>query len=143
MFNTKRTERTLSTDTHDNTSLISRDTIIRGDVHFKGRLHLEGCIEGAVSATDQDAVLTIGSAGVVQGDLHVPQIVIHGQVHGEIHASAHLELAGEARVTGDAHYRNLVIAAGAQINGRMRHDAVEPVQELGAPISLIDHAASR
>jgi cytoskeletal protein CcmA (bactofilin family) len=130
MLNRKRNERTPAS--HD-TSLIARGTIIRGDVHFSGTLHLDGRIEGAVLAEENGAVFTLSENGVVQGEIHVPHAIINGQVHGNIHAGERLELAAEARISGDVHYRTLEMAAGAQVNGRMSHQASEPPRELPAP----------
>jgi cytoskeletal protein CcmA (bactofilin family) len=130
MLNRKRSERTSAS--HD-TSLIARGTVIRGDVHFSGTLHLDGRVEGAVLAEEEQAVFTLSENGVVQGEVRVPQAIINGQVLGDIHASERLELAPQARVTGDVHYRTLEMAAGAQVNGRISHYAVEMPRELPAP----------
>ena len=130
MLNRKRSER--SPTSHD-TSLIARGTVIRGDVHFSGTLHLDGRIEGVVLAEEEHAVFTLSENGVVQGEVRVPHAIINGQVLGDIHASDRLELAQQARVTGDVHYRTLEMAAGAQVNGRISHQAVELPRELPAP----------
>jgi cytoskeletal protein CcmA (bactofilin family) len=130
MLNRKRAERTPAS--HD-TSLIARGTLIRGDVRFSGTLHLDGRIEGSVQAEEQGAVFTLSENGIVQGEIRVPHAIINGHVQGDIHASDRLELAPEARVTGDVHYRTLEMAAGAQVNGRMSHHAAELPRELPAP----------
>ncbi|WP_430391859.1 bactofilin family protein [Dyella sp. 20L07] len=130
MLSRKRSERTPIS--HD-TSLIARGTVIRGDVHFSGTLHLDGRIEGAVLAEEGGAIFTLSENGIVQGEIRVPHAVINGHVHGDIHAGDRLELASEARITGDVHYRTLEMAAGAQVNGRMSHQAVEQPRELPAP----------
>ena len=120
MLNRRRTDR--ANDSHD-TSLIARGAILRGDLHFSGALHLDGCIEGAVLAEGDDAVFTLSENGRVQGDIRVPHAVINGQVQGDIHVSNKLELSTHARVVGDVHYSLLEMAVGAQVNGRMTHAA--------------------
>lgn len=130
MLNRKRSERTPTS--HD-TSLIARGTVIRGDVRFSGTLHLDGRIEGLVLADESGAVFTLSENGVVQGEIRVPHAIINGQVHGDIHAAERLELAPEARISGDVHYRTLEMAAGAQVNGRMSHQSTEAPRELPAP----------
>lgn len=130
MLNRKRSER--SPTSHD-TSLIARGTVIRGDVHFSGTLHLDGRVEGIVLAEEEHAVFTLSENGVVQGEVRVPHAIINGQVLGDIHASERLELAAQARVAGDVHYRTLEMAAGAQVNGRISHYATEAPRELPAP----------
>lgn len=130
MLNRKRTER--SSTSHD-TSLIARGTVIRGDVRFSGTLHLDGRIEGSVQAEEDGAVFTLSENGVVQGEIRVPHAIINGHVLGDIHAGERLELAPEARISGDVHYHTLEMAAGAQVNGRMSHQATEAPRELPAP----------
>jgi cytoskeletal protein CcmA (bactofilin family) len=130
MLNRKRPDRT---PTNHDTSLIARGTIIRGDVSFSGALHLDGRIEGAVLAEENGAVFTLSENGMVQGEIRVPQAVINGHVHGDIHVAERLELAPEARVIGDVHYRTLEMAAGAQVNGRISHQATDVPRELPAP----------
>ena len=137
MLNRRRTDRAPSAS--NDTSLIARGTIIRGDVRFSGALPLDGRIEGAVLAEGEDAVFTLSEHGQVQGEIHVPHAIINGQVHGDIHAGERLELAPQARVAGDVHYRTLEMAAGAQVNGRMSHraDIVVP-RELPSPGTLAE-----
>lgn len=96
---------------HDNhsstsrdTSLIARGTIIRGDVCFSGALHLDGCIEGCVQGTGDDAGVALSEHGQVRGDIRVPHAVINGQVHGDVFVTKRSELASQARVTGDVTY---------------------------------------
>lgn len=116
------------------TSLIARGTSITGDVHFGGALHLDGTIEGAVLAeADSEAVFTLSAEGEVTGEVRVPNAVINGVVKGNIHAAARLELAAQARVEGDVHYRVLEMAAGAEVNGRMVHQGKEPPRQLTGP----------
>jgi cytoskeletal protein CcmA (bactofilin family) len=134
MLNRKRPERTPAAHASD-TSLIARGTVIRGDVRFSGTLHLDGQIEGSVLAEEDGAVFTLSENGIVKGEIRVPHAIINGRVQGDIHAGERLELAPEARIIGDVHYRTLEMAAGAQVNGRMSHQATELPRELPAPLA--------
>ncbi|HEU4665653.1 MAG TPA: polymer-forming cytoskeletal protein [Dokdonella sp.] len=113
-------------------TLIAAGTTIRGDVHFSGGLHLEGVVEGSISAEGDDAVLTLSDKGRVNGEVRVSNAVVNGTVNGDIFAAARLELAGNARVTGNVHYKVLEMAAGAQVNGKMLYQA-EPQRRLLSP----------
>ncbi|MGN2253170.1 polymer-forming cytoskeletal protein [Frateuria sp. GZRe12] len=130
MFNRRRTDRA---DGSNDTSLIARGTVIRGDLRFSGALHLDGRIEGTVLADGEDAVFTVSEYGQVQGDVHVPHVIVNGAVQGDIHAGERLELAPLARITGDVHYRTLEMAGGAQVNGRMSHRVEAVARELPSP----------
>ncbi|GLQ52451.1 polymer-forming cytoskeletal protein [Dyella flava] len=116
------------------TSLIAHGTTIRGDVRFSGTLHLDGRIEGCVLGEGPNALFTLSEHGHVQGEVRVPHAMINGQVTGDIYASERLELAAQARVTGDVRYNSLEMTSGAQVNGRMAHQGEGHVQrELPAP----------
>jgi cytoskeletal protein CcmA (bactofilin family) len=113
-------------------TLIAEGTTIRGDVHFGGGLHLEGLIDGSISAEGPDSVLTLSDKGRVNGEVRVANAVINGTVHGDIFVGERLELAGNARIEGNVHYKLLEMAAGAQINGKMLYQS-EPPRRLPAP----------
>ncbi|WNL46512.1 polymer-forming cytoskeletal protein [Dyella sp. BiH032] len=134
MLNRKRSNDRASTS-HD-TSLIARGTVIQGDLRFSGALHLDGRIEGAVLGDGPDAVFTLSEHGYVQGDIRVPHAIINGHVQGDIHIEERLELAPLARIHGDVHYKMLEMSAGAQVNGRMSHQAGDATRELPAPEDL-------
>ncbi|HEY0178258.1 MAG TPA: polymer-forming cytoskeletal protein [Dokdonella sp.] len=107
-------------------TLIAEGTKIRGDVHFSGGLHLEGVIDGSVSADGADAVLTLSEKGRINGEVRVSNAVVNGTVNGDVFVGERLELAGNARVEGNIHYKVLEMAAGAQINGKMLYQAESP-----------------
>ena len=110
------------------TTLIAEGTVIRGDVEFSGGLHLDGLIEGAVSAEGVDAVLRLSDRGRVTGEIRASNAVINGQVHGDIVVAERLELAAGARIEGNVYYKVLEMAAGAQVNGKMIYQAEAPRQ---------------
>jgi cytoskeletal protein CcmA (bactofilin family) len=119
------------------TTLIAEGTVIRGDVEFSGGLHLDGRIEGAISAEGADAVLTLSDKGQVKGEIRASNAVINGLVRGDIVVSERLELASGARIEGNVYYKTLEMAAGAQVNGQMVYQTDPPRQlprpEMSAP----------
>jgi cytoskeletal protein CcmA (bactofilin family) len=134
MLNRKRNDR--SPTTSPDTSLIAHGTVIRGDLRFRGALHLDGRIEGAVLGEGDDAVFTLSEQGQVQGEIRVPHAVINGHVTGDVYVSVRLELAAQARIDGDLRYHTMEMAAGAQVNGRIARQADETPRELPSPSAL-------
>jgi len=115
-------------------TILGKDTLIRGDVIFGGGLHLDGQVEGNVlaSADDARATLTVSEEGRIHGDVHVANIILNGAIHGDVYATERVELAEQARVTGKVHYRLLEMAMGAEVNGELvREDEVAPSTEPG------------
>lgn len=134
MFSSSNNQRKPAEQHGADTSLIAAGTAITGDVHFSGALHLDGRIEGSVQADDDSqAVFTLSAEGEVAGEIRVPNAVINGTVRGDIYAAERLELAAQARVDGDVHYRVLEMAAGAEVNGRMVHEGSAPQRRLTGP----------
>jgi cytoskeletal protein CcmA (bactofilin family) len=121
------------------TTLIAAGTFIRGDIQFKGHLHVDGIVEGAIRGETAQAVLTLSEHAKVSGELQAPHIVINGTVAGDVTASNRLELASNARVEGNVYYKVLEMSAGAQINGKMVHRA-EPPRQLPKPEAEIASA---
>ncbi|MBK7144114.1 MAG: polymer-forming cytoskeletal protein [Xanthomonadales bacterium] len=126
---------TMSIDT-----LIGAKTRIKGDISFSGGFRVDGHVVGTViSDGAPDAVLTISDQGSVEGEVRAPHVIINGVMKGDVIASERVELAAQARVHGNVHYKVLEMA-GAQITGRVvRED--EPRKQLPRPEAVKPEAA--
>ena len=127
MFRSDKRDRVMTTIS----TLIAAGTKIQGDVGFEGGLHLEGRIEGTVTAQTPGAVLTQSDKGSVKGRVRVFNAVINGSIEGDLHVSERLELGATARISGNVYYKVLEMTAGAQINGAMIHEGEAPRQLTG------------
>ena len=105
-------------------SLVGRHTEIHGDVKYSGGLHIDGRVKGNVIAQgDGKSMLSISEEGVIEGDVHVSNIILNGQVIGNVYASERVELAPNARVTGNVYYNLIEMAMGSEVNGNLVHQA--------------------
>ncbi len=104
-------------------SLIGQQTELEGDVLFSGGFHVDGKIKGNIRAHDSASLLTVSDHGVVEGEVRVPNIVLNGTIIGDVHASEKIELAANARVTGNVYYNLIEMAAGAEVNGNLVRQA--------------------
>ncbi len=69
-------------------TLIGKGTVVRGDMHFIGGLHIDGRIEGNVVAGDNDgAALVLSEGGEVQGEVHAPNMMLNGSVEGDVYSA--------------------------------------------------------
>ncbi len=116
----KRTKRkTTRIDT-----LVGPNTELRGDVQFSGGLHVDGTIKGNVTAVDDpSSVVSVSERGTIEGEVKVNFIVLNGTVVGDVHAHEHIELASNARVTGNVYYNLIEMAMGAEVNGQLVHES--------------------
>lgn len=104
------------------TTLISRETVVVGDLHFTGNLDIEGLVQGNIIAKDgKEALVRVVDKGCVEGEIRAPSVLINGEVRGDVHSSKHLELASRGRVQGNVFYTLLEMAAGSEVNGSLTH----------------------
>jgi cytoskeletal protein CcmA (bactofilin family) len=128
MFGNRKRIRTTKIDT-----LIGRRSEMLGDVKFAGGLHVDGTVKGNVMAEeDPSSVLTLSDTGTIEGEVRVPNVVLNGTVIGDVHAKQHIELASNARITGNVYYSLIEMAMGAEVNGNLVHVA----EDLEAPLQL-------
>lgn len=114
-------------------SLIGRQTELLGDIRFSGLLVVEGTIKGNVVAEDDSSsVLSLSAHGTIEGDIRVPNMVLNGAVIGNVHATEHIELASNARISGNVYYSLIEMAIGAEVNGNLVHCA----NEVESPLKL-------
>ena len=92
---------------------------------------MDGRIKGNISSSgDKNSTLSISEAGVVEGNVKVPTVVVNGRVVGEVRASERLTLGAKARIVGDVRYRVLQMEAGALVNGQLVYEGTEPVSAI-------------
>ncbi|MGD8828560.1 MAG: polymer-forming cytoskeletal protein, partial [Gammaproteobacteria bacterium] len=106
-----------------------------GDLHFTGGLHVDGRVKGNVVAEDDNSMLSLSENGAVEGEIHVPNILLDGEVNGDVHAGERVELGVHARVNGDVYYNLIEMAVGASVNGKLVH------RPTGSP-RLLGHAGN-
>jgi cytoskeletal protein CcmA (bactofilin family) len=98
-------------------------THIGASVDFDGTLTceedltIEGKLTGHIHL--RDATLTVAQPALLEADIRATRVVVHGTVTGSISAGQRIELAPSAKVTGDLSAIQVVIAEGAQFNGRV------------------------
>jgi cytoskeletal protein CcmA (bactofilin family) len=108
-------------------TLIGAATRIIGDVHFSGGFHIDGHIKGNVDAPPESgAMLSVSDAGIVEGSVAVPNVILNGTVKGDILAHDRVELGATARVTGNVYYGLIEMEMGAEINGKLIHEPRKP-----------------
>lgn len=114
-------------------TLIGENTRIEGDLHFVGGCHVDGQVNGSVTVdNDPDGFLSVSEYGCVKGNVSVPRVALSGTVEGDLVVTEKAELGPTARVVGNVYYNLIEIAAGAEINGKLIHEA-EPAKAKAAP----------
>ncbi len=106
-------------------SLIGAETVIEGDLHFSGGMRVDGRVNGNIfGAKGKQSTLVLSEQGQVNGEVKVSHLVVNGTINGTVTADEYLELQGQARITGDVHYKAMEMQLGAIVEGRMLHTVV-------------------
>jgi len=117
MWGANKKQRSEKVDT-----LIGQQTELHGDVMFGGGLHVDGKVKGNVIADrESSTMLVLSEKGSIEGEIRVPYIIVNGLVVGDIYASESVELAQNARITGNVYYNRIEVAMGAEVNGSLVH----------------------
>jgi len=123
-------------------TLVGANSKLHGDLNFEGGCHIDGTVEGNVSAdADSSSALSVSEEGNVEGGVTVPYVVLHGIVRGDVYATQRVELGPTARVIGNVYYNLIEMAIGAEINGKLVHQPEGQVALL-EQTSRIDESAA-
>jgi len=123
-------------------TLVGGNTRISGDLHFTGGCHIDGTVNGSVTADpESESALSISEVGNVDGGVTVPYVVLNGIVRGDVFASQRVELGPTARVIGNVYYNLIEMAIGAEINGKLVHQPQGQVPLLEQTARIDESAA--
>jgi len=103
-------------------TLIAAGTEVVGDIKFTDQLFVSGQVSGNVLADDEKATLIVSAEGCVSGEVRVPNIVINGLIDGDVYAGIKVELAENAKVRGNLHYKLIEMQLGAMVDGQLMHE---------------------
>jgi cytoskeletal protein CcmA (bactofilin family) len=114
-------------------TLVGKESIIEGNIVFKGGLHVDGTIKGNVIAEEgTGAMLILSEHGRIEGEVRVPNMVLNGTIAGDVYGSERVELAPQARINGNVYYNLIEMAMGAEVNGSLVHRAEKPQRRAAA-----------
>lgn len=115
MFKSKGLQNMGDSDKVD--SVIGAGSVVKGDIHSRGTLRIDGNVEGKVTA---DAAVVVGSKGVVKGTISASHVMVGGSVHGNVAAREKVEILSTGRLYGDVTTpaAKFVVAEGVIFEGR-------------------------
>lgn len=109
IFNRPDQQASIKTDT----TIISTSTRIKGTVHSKCALHIDGAIDGIVKA---DGSVTIGQSGKIEGDLNANKLTVTGLFHGTAECE-HVDIHAGGVLRGKVISNNLTIDQNCSFEG--------------------------
>ena len=112
------------------TTVLGARLKIVGDVSGDEDLVVNGRLEGKIRV---DRKVVVNAGGEVEGDVQARSVIIGGLVHGQVMATERAELLPTGRVQGNVHAPRIVMAEGAQIQGRVVMPSDAATRPLSAP----------
>jgi cytoskeletal protein CcmA (bactofilin family) len=116
-------------------STIGEGLTITGNVTSKGKLQIDGHVQGDVLC----ASLVLGENSQFEGGVVADDVVVRGRLIGSIRAQR-VTLQSTSHVEGDLVHKSLAVEQGAYFEGESRHpeDPLSPSQEIP-----VERAAAR
>jgi len=119
------------------TSVISADLKVIGDLVSGGDIQIKGIVEGNVKSRS----VTIGESAQVKGAVSADTVHISGAIKGQVEAPT-VTVAKTAKVNGDITHQSLSIEAGARMEGNCRRLEAKKPAETTASIASLKPASS-
>ena len=94
-------------------TLIAEQCTLEGDLTAQNSVKIDGRIKGTLRAEGR---AIIGTTGVVQGDVHAPDLLVLGRLEGNVFAQR-LHLQASARILGNIETQSLQVDPGAHYQG--------------------------
>ena len=101
----KRDESTVTASEHQHIdTLIGAHSSFKGELAFEGAVRIDGRFEGNMRST-KDGTLIISQGAEISGEVHVPNLILHGMIKGNVHASRNLKVGETGCINGDVEYK--------------------------------------
>ncbi|MDX8377883.1 MAG: polymer-forming cytoskeletal protein [Mariprofundales bacterium] len=99
----------------------------KGDMHFEGKVRIDGKFEGNI-VSKNDGILDVSKTAEIIGDVHVPQLLLHGRIQGNIQVNS-LNIGSDGTLVGDGEYSEINVDVGGKINGRLQERKQEATKD--------------
>ena len=115
LFNSKGPEKMAETSKVE--TVIGPGATLKGEIHTRGTIRVDGNVEGKLSA---DGSVIVGEKGVVNAEVTAGLVIIGGTVHGKVNGREKVEILSTGRLHGDVTTKpaKFVVAEGVIFEGR-------------------------
>jgi len=104
-------------------ALSGRTLVIRGNIDCVEDVLIEGRVDGNI--WNEHHAVVVGADGSVKGDIVARIITVRGEVDGTMMATGRVDIMDEARASGRVIAPRLMLAEGAQFNGKVEPQHLE------------------
>jgi cytoskeletal protein CcmA (bactofilin family) len=121
------------TDHHPNGeqfTILGKDVVFKGVVHFEGTVQLDSCFEGEIHTK---GTIVVGEHAVIRGTITAGTLITSGKIRGNVAASGKVQLLKPAVLIGDVHTPLFSMEEGTYFKGFTDMGAHPVVDELQHP----------
>ena len=104
-----------STNKNHEVNLITKGSLIEGDLSSEGDIRIDGCLKGSIKT---GGIMVLGETGIIEGDVTCGTGIIGGELKASITSQNLLTLKSTARLTGEIIAGKLAIEPGAVFSGK-------------------------
>ena len=117
-------------------TILGKDVIFKGIVHFEGTVQLDSCFEGEIHTK---GTIVVGEHAVVRGTITAGTLITSGKIQGNVAASDKVQLLKPAVLIGDVQTPSFSMEEGVYFKGFTNMGAHPVVDELQqSPLVLTD-----
>ena len=117
------------------TVLMEKSCRLEGKLFFEGTARLDGEFKGEIHSSD---TLIIGKSAQVEGEIHVPTVMVIGKFEGKIIATERVDLLKSSYVKGTIESKELQIEPGALFEGESKTLIGVPEPALTPPCATVN-----
>ncbi len=96
-------------------TIIGVSVTLKGNIHNKGSIQVNGTIEGEVKS---DENVIVGETAQIKGPVIAKKIEASGEIRGLVEATEKLEINPTGKIYGDVNAKTLIIKEGAIFVGK-------------------------
>ena len=111
------------------TTCVAAGSKVTGEIAGSTALTVDGVVEGRLTLEND---VTVGSSGLVKGEITARSVRIGGKVKGNIHGLEMIEILAAGSVEGDVRSPRVVIADGAFFKGKVEMGGAGAAPAAGA-----------
>ena len=108
-------------------TLIGPSVHVKGDFKSQGNIQIEGQVTGTIQTTGN---LRVGEQAKISASINATNAFVAGLIKGSVTVAERLELSPKAKIEGDVSTKVLIIAEGAQLNGRCQMGATASAETI-------------
>jgi cytoskeletal protein CcmA (bactofilin family) len=117
-------------------AFLGPQTTVEGNLKVDGTVRIDGHLKGSIAS--EGCTMIVGEKAFIEADISVHTITVSGEVKGNVNASHRIQLCPTARVFGDLHAPEVLVDAGAVLDGRCTIKPKDPASSETGKIELTE-----